>query len=129
MKVLLVVLQNAWGVADGYVPDYSVESFSASHTGKRLRNAIPVGVEVHIRNASPLVGKNADSNFPPQPLYLKHEIEQIEPDIILACGKNAREAIMELELDCYVVKMPHPAFRQLSDNMLRRVRRKIEKLL
>lgn len=133
MKTLLVVLQNAYiadrEVEEGYVPDFSLRSFRESLTGKRLKHAIPEGVEVQIRNASPLIGRTADSNFPPSVSYVEAQIKRIRPHVILACGKNANEAIDQLEVDCHVVRMPHPAFRQLSNKTLEQVRRKIERLL
>lgn len=133
MKTLLVLLQNAYiadrEVEEGYVPDFSLRSFRESHTGKRLKNAIPEGVEVKVRNSTPLIGQTADSFFPPSVLYVKCQIESIDPDIILACGKNANEAIDQLDLQCPVVKMPHPAYRQLSNKMLGRVKRRLERLL
>lgn len=133
MKTLLVVLQNAYmadrEIEEGYVPDFSLPSFSGSLTGKRLKHAIPEGVEVKIRNASPLIGRTSDSNFPPSVSYVDDQIKRIHPHIILACGKNANEAIDQLDPDCHVVRMPHPASRTLSNKMLANVKRRLKRLL
>lgn len=117
MKKLLVLLQNAWGVDDGYIPSLNKKSFISSHTGKRLREALPDDCKVKIRNSSPHVGSVSSSNFPPDLDYVRSEIRKIKPDVILACGVNARIAVENVEVTVPVVFMPHPAYRQLSKQM------------
>jgi hypothetical protein len=124
--MILVLLQNAYGVEDGYIPSYTKESFINCHTGRRLREALPEGVEVEIRNASPLVGKNADSYFKFDTKYIRNQIENIKPTVILACGKSATDALQELALNVPVVFMPHPAYRALSKDTTAFVKRRLE---
>lgn len=127
-KTLLVILQNAWGVEDGYIPSYDRESFTKSYTGIRLREALPKDYNVKIINSSPAVGNTADSYFPPQPEYVFSWINKIKPDAILACGKVAEKAIKQLNINVPVVYMPHPAYRALSKKITKSTKEELEKL-
>ena len=129
MTRLLVILQNAWGVPYGYIPDYARASFRNSQTGKRLFEAIPEGVAIYIRNASPLVGDVSSANFPPDKDYVQNEIAAIAPHVILACGVNAKKVIAEIKPVVPVVTMPHPAYRALSKSMTAEAKQKIEQAL
>ena len=124
--MILVFLQNAYGVEDGYVPSYDKESFRNCHTGRRLREALPENAEIEIRNASPLIGSNADSCFKYDYYYMLEQVETIQPDVILACGKVAEGALKDMELPVPVVFMPHPAYRALSKETTEFVRRRLE---
>lgn len=128
MKVL-VFLQNAYGVEDGYVPTYERESFASCHTGKRLKEMIPDDAEIIIRNSSPQIGDVVSSNIPPDWEYIAGQIEMIDHDVILACGKNAREGVSKaLSFAAYrprVVYAPHPAWRQLSKQGTTEIRTRI----
>jgi len=126
MNNLLVVLQNAYGVEDGYIPSYEKESFSKCHTGIRLRRAIPENVSVRIINASPLVGREASSNFKPDIEYIEKSLTEIQPCVILACGVNARKGIRQVNTDIPVIEMAHPAYRALTNKTLDKVRKQIE---
>ena len=126
MSNLLVVLQNAYGVEDGYIPSYEKESFSKCHTGIRLRRAIPENVSVRIINASPLVGREASSNFKPDIEYIEKSLTEIQPCVILACGVNARKGIRQVNTDIPVIEMAHPAYRALTNKTLDKVRKQIE---
>jgi hypothetical protein len=129
MERILVILQNAYGVEEGYVPSFERKSFKNCHTGKRLRNAIPDRCNPFIINASPKIGKEAGSNFKPESSYVFKKIQEIKPKVILACGVNARKAIKSLELDVPVLFMPHPAYRALTNETLYGIKEKIEELL
>jgi len=126
---LLVILQNAWGVEHGYEPSYERESFRKSHTGIRLLRAIPAGADVHIVNASPEVGTESSSNFPPSPAHVQARIEKVQPKAILACGVNAQTVVHLLRPNIPVVEMPHPAYRALTNKTLDNVRQKLYCLL
>lgn len=126
---LLIILQNAYGVEDGFVPSFDKEIFKNSHTGRRLCNAIPMELDVNIINASPQVGEEASSYFAPDIGYVSSKVEEISPDIILACGVNAQKAVREIDIGVPVVKIPHPAYRALSNSMLDEAREKIQELI
>ena len=127
VKTLLVVLQNAYtkteAVKDNYVPALDCPVFQNSHTGRRLKNAIPDNINVQIINANPDVGNNADSNFPPDTNYVMAKINEHQPNIILACGKNARQAIPTINIP--VITMPHPAYRALTNQTIQNTKETI----
>ena len=125
-KKLMVILQNAYGVEDGYVPSFEKDSFRNCHTGRRLRRAIPESVNVSIINASPNVGIDADSYFHPERSYVLGKFREIKPDIILACGVNAKKVIDSIDVSVPVIKMPHPAYRALTNKTLDDVKEMIE---
>lgn len=125
MKKLMIILQNAYGVEKGYVPSYEKESFRNCHTGRRLRNAIPDGLDISIINASPKVGKKSSSNFRPDSVYVGKKVEELVPDIILACGVNAKKVIDSVDVNVPVIKMPHPAYRALTNKKLEEVKEMI----
>jgi hypothetical protein len=129
MRKLLVVLQNAYGVEEGYVPSFDKPSFFNSHTGRRLREVMPPGAKVEIVNASPLVGDRADSCFAPDWQYVDSVIRKTKPTVILACGKMAQKAMASIDTSIPVIEMPHPAYRLLSKKMTRSYRRRVEEAL
>jgi hypothetical protein len=126
MKKLLVILQNAYGVEEGYEPSYNKSSFANCHTGIRLDRAIPDTVFPFIINASPVVGTTADSFYPYDSDHISRRILEIKPDVILACGVSAKEGIDSVEVDVPVIKMPHPAYRALTNKTLDEVRERIK---
>jgi aspartate/glutamate racemase len=117
-KKLMVILQNAYGVEEGYEPSFDKESFANCHTGRRLRKAIPETVSTTIINASPIIGDNSASNFRPDIAHVMKRMREIEPDIILACGNSAKKVIDAIEIDVPIIKMPHPAYRALKNRTL-----------
>lgn len=125
---LLVILQNAYGVEEGYEPSFERESFKNCHTGKRLRNAIPAGFDINIINASPKIGRTADSNFREDDSYVSKKIQEYKPEVILACGVNAKKVIAKIKTSIPVLTMPHPAYRALKNETLFSVRSKLESL-
>ena len=87
----MVLLQNAYGVEDGYIPSLETESFINSHTGRRLVNEVlPTNINVQIRNCSSRIGDVSSDNFPPDYAYVREELDRIKPTAILACGVNAK---------------------------------------
>lgn len=121
----MVILQNAYGVKRGYVPSFEKENFRKCHTGIRLKRAIPENISVRIINASPLVGRMSSANFKPDREYVEKMYKEIKPDVILACGVNARKVIDSIDVDVPVIKMPHPAYRALTNKKLDEVKERI----
>lgn len=124
--MLLIFLQNAYGVENGYIPSYSRNSFANSHTGRRLKEALPLGYEFEIRNANPSIGDNPDSCFKPDIAYMTKQVMELQPKLILACGKIAQKGLENIETDVPIIKMPHPAYRALSKKITGEVRGTIE---
>jgi hypothetical protein len=131
MHKILVFLQNAYGVEDGYIPTFERESFAHCYTGKRLKEMLPVDSEVIIRNACPRIGDKSNSNLPPDWEYIASELECNEYDVVLACGKNARvgvnKALSYALCSIPVVYAPHPAWRKLSKSMTSEIRNELSR--
>jgi len=119
MNKLLIFLQNGYGVESTYVPSYEHEIFAKSHTCIRLKEMIPENCEVHIRNANPKIGRVASSNFGYDAKYMARCIDEIQPNVVLFCGKEAKAgsrdalafAAVQPSCVCYA---PHPAYRGLG---------------
>ncbi len=130
MVDLLIILQNAYGVEEGYVPSYEHMGFANSQTGKRLKEIIPEDTEYVIVNSSPIIGDNPDSCFAADPKYLINAINHFEPKLIVCCGKIAQKGITNLSFILTpILFMPHPAYRALSKETTSDIKRKIELLL
>ena len=126
--MILVILQNAHGVEDGYIPTYKRESFKNCYTGKRLAEMLPT-LDVEIRNATPKIGDMASSFIKADLCYLQEEINKIQPKVILACGSSAQSAVDNINTNAKIIKAPHPAWRQLSKLRTAEIKRAVEMLL
>jgi hypothetical protein len=126
MPLLLIFLQNAWGVEDGYIPTYDRPSFANCMTGKRLKTMFPEDTEICIRNCTPAIGKVSDSNIKADPQYIQDQIETIHPDAILACGKNAR--IIKSE-EIPVIYAPHPTWRKFTKEHAAQIKKEVSVVL
>jgi len=125
---LLVVLQNAYGVEEGYVPSYDRESFRNCHTARRLKEVLPDNTEVSIINSNPKVGDISSSYFKPDIDYVRKQIEEIKPKVILFCGANGKILIEQINFPSSV-HMPHPAYRALTKKMTSDTKERIKELL
>ena len=128
MVKLLVVLQNAYGVEDGYVPSYDRESFRNCHTARRLKEALPDNVTIDIINSNPKVGTVSSSYFKPDIDYVRKQIDKIKPKVILFCGANGKILIEQMNFPSSV-HMPHPAYRALTKKITSDTKEKIKELL
>lgn len=120
---LLVILQNAYGVEEDYIPSYLHPSFVNSQTGRRLKEFLPDNCTVEIINASPLIGGSVDSIFAPDPGYVSAKVNNIKPDCILALGNNAHKVVDMLGLNA--IKSYHPAYRALSKKITAEIKERI----
>lgn len=124
MKILFF-LQNAYR-SERYqfrnVEEWYVD-LMRSHSGRRLAQMIPEGVDVAVVNASPIIGDNAKSCYPPDPKHVRRMIRKHKPDIICACGKIAQRGLSEMGIE--YVPVPHPAWRALSKEHVARIRQQL----
>jgi hypothetical protein len=123
--MILFILQNAY-TSDKHPFKNEVEwsrELLRSHTGRRLKEMIPDGVEYRVINASPAIGNNAKSCYDPDTEHIKTLVEQIKPDIICACGRMAQKGCKSLGYD--FIETPHPAWRQLSKNKSNEIKEQI----
>jgi len=131
MGKILVVLQNAYSPsarrrAELQDPEALQEGIWGSYTGSRLQQMLPENCEVRVVNSTPEIGTHSDSVLKPDLDYLWQEIDAYDPDLILACGRVAQEAVAKV---FGLVNAPHPASRRLSKKEIAKIRRKLSRLL
>jgi hypothetical protein len=125
MNKLLVVLQCAYGTSKRRRRQLEIrklwlKALWSSHTGRRLKKMLPDNVIVEVINSTPRIGDISSACFPAESVYIAGWIECFEPDIILACGKVAQNALEELGIK--YIPSPHPAWRQLSNEQIDKIR-------
>lgn len=118
---ILFILQCAYYV-DGKKRPYTVweKRLWKSHTGRRLKNYIPDGVSYKVINSTFRSGVESSACFPPNLEYIKRKVEEFNPKVIVPCGKVAKEVVCELGLEYFPA--PHPAWRQLSNEYIEKIR-------
>ena len=130
--VLLVILQCPWRkgrLENGWNPGVWYKMLWISRTGVRLREALPFDFyEVRVCNANPSLADSPDGVFPPDLKHLRRALKRVQPDVILACGRVAQEAVGKIKTIVPVVEMKHPAYRLLSHRMTEEVRLRLEQL-
>ncbi len=114
---LVVFLQNAWSpvYAGGQWPRPSwLLALQRSRSGQRLRVLLDdFGV---CENTTPIVGANPDSIIPPDGGHITAILQQRQPQVIVACGKQAERALLTL-WSGPLLAVPHPAHRLLTDGL------------
>ena len=128
MKILYV-LQNAYR-SERYGfrnREEWYEDLARSHSGRRLKEMIPVGHEIYVINATPEIGDRASSCYPPDIGYIHEQIAEIEPDVICGCGRMAIAGLEEVGVE--FIRAPHPAWRALSKEHTQAVLAEIHNLI
>ena len=101
-----------------------------SQTGRRLQKILPDGCEVFVGEASPFIGSTSRSRFLMDPDYVKAQIAEFAPDVVVLLGDEARKARSIVEEQGIVVVMgPHPTWRALSKQMVTAVREQIQQVV
>lgn len=88
--------------------------FFGSLTGKRLRAAFGDWCERIVwENASPVITAYPHAHAIPAPDldHVRRVLADIEPNIVLAFGKNARQAMQDIGWRGVLIRGPHPAAR------------------
>jgi hypothetical protein len=113
MKILFV-LQNAYRSSKyNFKNDQEWHrDLKRSHTGRRLQEMIPDGVDVYVINSSPIIGNTPGSCFKADEEYLKNKLTEINADYVCGCGKIAQNGLDKIGIRFVV--LPHPAWRALS---------------
>lgn len=125
-KRILVFLQNAWSeyYAGSTWPRESwLRALEARKSGKKLKLMIDDLSVVY--NTTPEVGDKASSKLPPDLNHMAKVIHIQDPEVIVACGKQAEEAVYQVWTGKKIV-VPHPACRWLRDDFYRSARALIE---
>lgn len=130
MPRFIVFLQNSWS------PRYAgrrwprkgwLKALEASRSGQRLRtlrNRFMMDAEWIIENTTPICGKTPDSVVPPDLIHMSTVIFAVQPDVIIACGKQAELALAKIEIPqekSTRIIVPHPANRVLTNLLYERV--------
>lgn len=123
---LLVVLQNPYdkgALKNGWNPAYWKNEFLRSRTYARLRSALPWERSgrwlIHFTNANPSIGAGPDSHFDADLGHLRRTLSRVRPDFVLACGKCAEAALVDLWAGPLAI-VPHPAHRLVTDSLYER---------
>jgi len=127
--MILYILQNAYK-SDKH-PFTNNEEWSRellrSHTGRRLKDMIPDGVQYKVINASEEIGDNPNSVFKGNVEHVSLWIKQLKPDVICACGKIAQQTCGDLGV--MFISAPHPAWRRLSKKITNEIKEEILRCL
>lgn len=118
--MIFVLLQNAWAYnADGAARmkvDRRLWLWALANckSGDTLR--LMLGDEcferddVHFDNTTPDVGIGSGSKLKPDREYIKQQLATIKPKVVVACGKQAHDAIAGL-WNGPLISLLHPAYR------------------
>ena len=125
---LLVILQCAYGTnrrrrRQLKIRKLWLKGLWNSHTGRRLKKMLPDNIIVEVINSTPKIGNASNACFPAESVYIAGWLECFEPDVILACGRVAQEALETLGIKH--IAAPHPAWRQLSNKQIDEIRNTI----
>lgn len=119
----LVFLQNAWSpmYAGGTWPRRSwLRALELSRSGQRLK--LLIDDYDCVENTTPIVGPTAASVVPPDLDYVREILEARRPTVVIACGKQAEEALGQIWGGGLVV-VPHPACRILTNELYAQARK------
>lgn len=121
MTRLLVVLQNPWArgnLRNGYNPQVWKREFEKSRAGRRLQVALPVDRKwsIHFSNACPVLASGPDGVYAPDARHVRRTLKRVSPNLVLACGKLAEEALITL-WEGPLLCVPHPSSRVLTNDL------------
>jgi len=84
-----------------------------SHSGRRLKQVFgDECLQWDWDNASPQIGGYPSSRFPADPAHIRALLEERDPDVVLAFGTVARDALRKAKGRFRLIAGPHPAARQ-----------------
>lgn len=128
MKRIILFLQNAWSpyYAGGIWERQSwLRALEKSRSGQRLKVMIDDFNICH--NTTPIVGATPSSVIPPDFAHIKSIIQETKPLIIVACGKQAENALKRnFVWNGPLLVVPHPAHRFLTDKLYLNARQYLE---
>lgn len=126
---ILFLLQNAWGDAFK-LPEVFVPN-PRNKTAKVCRKIIGEGRTIFFSNVSPIVTDKSSDNPGIDQEYTNGLLNRINErktfDLIIICGNNAKEAYdkSKVAFNGRVIRMPHPASRNLTNLLIAEVRKTI----
>lgn len=117
MRGTCVFLQNAWSpvYAGQHWPRQSwLRALERSRSGQRLRLLIDNLAEVW--NTTAEVADHPDGCLPANDRHVRKVLRDVDPAIVVACGRQAEEVLRRLWLGPLLV-VPHPAARLLTNEL------------
>lgn len=128
MKILCL-LQNSWGNRKEILGCISFIPNPKNHSARVIRNLVGNNY-FEFSNTTVKSSLRANQVLPPDLDHLKKVIEYSEQfDLILICGKQAKEAILKcnFKLNVPYLFIPHPASRNFSKNKRNNIKLKIRR--
>jgi len=122
VKKVVVFLQNPWSpvwAGKEWPRESWLQALQKSRSGQRLRvmeRHLKKDIEVWYDNTSLVVGKTADSIFPPNLVHIENVIQEQRPDLVVACGKQAENALLGIFPRSLLI-VPHPAHRLVTNSL------------
>lgn len=94
-----------------------------ANTARVLEGEEPVELSIHYDNTTPQVGATPDSKLPPDFSYVRRQLQQADPHLIVAWGNQAHMVMQYLRtIDDAAKKptllLPHPTYRLLPTYLL-----------
>jgi len=131
----LVVLQNVWyrhprkaqALLDKYGYDFYVRTLAASRSGRRLAEIFPPPWNPYLLrfiNTTPRLGSRPSSRLSGCADYVRNHIRDFGPRVIVACGDQAKTTVFASgwQNAQSLLLLPHPAYRLLTNQLLREAR-------
>lgn len=128
MKTIMGVLQNTWAYRPPDVQaildrqtrlqqrNLRTRLLFGSYTGRRLKAAFgDLMCRIVWTNVCSEIGGTSGSFPPVDPHHLQREFDEIKPDIALAFGNHAKDAVWVIApATAHMISGPHPASRALD---------------
>jgi hypothetical protein len=119
----VVFLQNAWSpfyAGHTWPRESWLRALARSRSGQRLRYMLD---DFDLcENTTPQVGATPDSILPPDLAHIQAILERRQPSIVVACGKQAEQALMRLWGGA-LIAVPHPAHRLVTNDLYTEARK------
>lgn len=115
-------LQNPWSrvYAGGTWPRESwLRALWLSRSGQRLKLMLCDEIDYWFDNATPIVCENPRDVMPPDIEHIRKVLQEQKPNVIVAFGVHAANALLEIkeEFSMPVMCLPHPTYRVVTNEL------------
>ena len=127
LKRVVVVLAVQWGYpGDTVARWFHINPYN--HSGRRLIRLIGHGA-FKVTNACPDIVYRADQQGTPDEAWLRHNLKSLRPAVVLVCGRVAQATFERgmVPAGTKVFKLPHPAARTWTKQMIEQWSRRIQR--
>lgn len=100
-----------------------------NYSGKRLYKIVGPDTHLLVTNACRELCASANHHGKPDPVWLRENLERLEFDVLLVCGKIAQATYAQsgYQFD-RVIEMPHPAARMWTKAMIEEMAQRVKDL-